>query len=63
MDFFFFKEPHWKDLVDGYRLLSQNELDKLPKPAKLVWLILANLKSVIKLLLYYWSFITGSATN
>lgn len=46
MDFFFFKEPHWKDLVDGYRLLSQNELDKLPKPAKLVWL-LANLESVI----------------
>ena len=39
MDFFFFKEPPWKDLVDGYRLLSQNELDKLPKPAKLVWLL------------------------
>lgn len=27
------EEPPWKDLVDGYRLLSQNELDKLPKPA------------------------------
>ena len=58
MDLFFFKEPHWKDLVDGYRLLSQNELDKLPKPAKLVWL-LANLESVIVILLV----ITGSATN
>ena len=38
--FSFFKtplqEPYWKDLVDGYRLLSQQELNKFPKPAKLV---------------------------
>jgi len=28
------EEPYWKDLVDGYRLLSQQELNKFPKPAK-----------------------------
>ena len=30
------QEPHWKDLVDGYHVLTQKELQKFPQSSKSV---------------------------
>ena len=41
------QEPHWKDLVDGYHVLTQKELQKFPQSSKSVRIFFCNVIVII----------------